>query len=134
MKMHNPEEKTSEVIWLQSIYGKMMWAAHLKYMVQRNDAQPGHPWYFVNLDHNVGRPMTASNVRDLLKNTCRRLNLPQPHNPHALRHMYGNVTANVLKLEIQNVQVGLRHSSILSTLVYTQPSPETVRAALRTKK
>ena len=134
MKMHRPEEKTSEVIWLDSIYGQMMWAAHFQYMKQRADSGAKHPWYFVNLDHNVGQPLTASNVRDLLKNACLRLNLPCPHNPHSLRHMYGDVTANILKVAIQDIQVGLRHSSILSTMIYTEPSALSARAAFRAAK
>jgi site-specific recombinase XerD len=111
-----------------------MWAAHVLYMQERSASNPQHPWYLVNLAHNTGQPLTRSNARDLLKNACERLHLPEPHNLHALRHMYGDVTANLLKLALQEVQVGLRQSSILSTMIYSEPAPSTVRASIRGAK
>jgi hypothetical protein len=130
MQVHNPEDNTAEVIWLHSFYGQMAWQAHTVYMRERALANPQHPWYLANLSRNIGHPMTYKNAGQLLKHACQRLHLPLPHNLHSLRHLYGDVTANLLKMALQDVKVGLRHSSILSTMVYTEPSTATVRANL----
>jgi integrase len=112
----------------------MMWAAHCKYLEIRNAIKPGHPWYFVNLAHNVGAPVKRRNAYSLLKDACQAQRFPWPDFPHSLRHMYGDVIKNRMGIDLHFVSVAMRHSSFLSTLTYTNPSTQTVHNAISAAK
>ncbi len=112
--------RDSGSLWLHSIYGQMAWAAHTIYLKQRTLASPLHPWYLINLGRNVGKPLTISNVQSLFARACRRLDLASPGNPHSLRRMYAEALSRGTSIPIENVQAGLRRSSLLHTMAYVE--------------
>jgi integrase len=128
--MRFQDHQSAGVTWLHPHFGRKQ-EAHLEYLSQRNDVPAQHhPWYLVNLKHNIGEPISLKNIAALLKSACQRLSLASPPNPHALRHMYVNVLVNELELQLHEAQVLVRHRSPESTEAYSTLSREVVRKSL----
>jgi integrase len=123
--------ETAGVTWLHPSFGVIAWQAHLNYLSLRRAAHARHhPWYFVNLKHSVGQPLTLNNLYQQLVATCRRLKLHSPNNPHALRHMYVHTIVNELGMPLEDAQILVRHSDLASTDLYAQASRELTRRSL----
>lgn len=131
MKWHDPVAKTADVIWLHPYFGQLFWKTHQEYLSLRGTSRPQHPWYFVNFKANVGEPLSISNLKAVFADTCSRLNLLSPHNPHALRHLYIDTLVNVFGLSLHQAQILARHRSPESTAIYASAAADATRLALR---
>ena len=83
---------------------------------------------FVNLwGGQIGRPMSYSNVDRIVERTRRRVGFA--FTPHQFRHTYATLAfRDGVQLEV--IGALLTHRSPSSTLVYTHPTAEDLRAAL----
>jgi type 1 fimbriae regulatory protein FimE len=79
---------------------------------------PDTPHVFVS---ERGGPMTASNVRKMLTRAGEGLGMPV--HPHMLRHGCGFKLANQ-GIDTRSIQAFMGHSSIASTVVYTEIAPQ----------
>lgn len=122
MLIHDQDNKSSEVTWLTSDYGQLMWLASRVYrrLVLRRFPKLGHPWFFVNLQRNPGAVLTEGTVEQVFASACRRHGFKPPHHPHALRHMYIDILVNVFHVPLHIAQILARHRSPESTLLYAQ--------------
>jgi len=75
-----------------------------------------NPYVFVS---ERGAPMTARNVRTLVKNAGERTSMEFPVHPHQLRHGCGYKLINN-GVDVRTVQQYLGHASINSTVIYTK--------------
>ena len=75
-----------------------------------------NPYLFVS---ERGAPMTARNVRTLVKNAGDRAGIAFPVHPHQLRHGCGYKLINN-GVDVRTVQQYLGHASINSTVIYTK--------------
>ena len=84
-----------------------------------------HPYFFVT---RSGQRLSKRQVNEQFRTLVRKLGL-EGLTPHSLRHLYGYVSAVVLKLDLAVIQHCMGHRDISSTQVYTQvPSGEAERA------
>jgi integrase len=102
--------------FLMPWFARLFWRAHRVYLRERNIHGRHHPYYFINLVHNVGAPLTRSSVTQILKTSCRKAGI-KPIGPHSLRHMYGLCLA-AWNVSIVEAQILMRHASTNSTQVY----------------
>jgi integrase len=125
---------TAGVTWLHPSFGDRAWTSHVDYLRLRSATNATHhPWYFVNLKHDVaGDPLTRSNLCQLLSAACKRLGIRSPSNPHSLRHMYVDTIVRVLGLPLEQAQIMVRHRNPQSTAVYVNIAKELTRRALET--
>lgn len=125
---------TAGVTWLHPSFGDLAWTSHVDYLRLRSAANAKHhPWYFVNLKHDVvGDPMTLSNLYQLLRAACKRLGLRSPSNPHSLRHMYVDTIVRVLGMPLEQAQIMVRHRNPQSTAIYVNIGKELTRRSLET--
>jgi len=114
--------------WLMPVFGRLFWAAHLEYINRLKSVRPSHPYYFINLSHNIGEPLTRTNVTQLLAVACRRANIRE-RSPHCLRHMFGCCLAD-WGIPLPTAQLMMRHVSAASTLVYYRVSRAITRKRL----
>jgi site-specific recombinase XerD len=85
---------------------------------------------FVNLAHTpLGRPMTASAVRQGFRSLSRRAGLARAVHPHMLRHAAASQMAEA-GVAIDVVQKLLGHQSITSTQIYVHSSEARMRSAV----
>lgn len=121
--------------WLSAEAGQAFWRLHVEYMkLVRGIVPDSHPYYFVNISPDYfGSPLKLNNFNNQFYQTVRRIGLEpsdQGVNPHGLRHFYGYMLANVLKVAPEVAQEAFRHASLDSTMVYYRLTPSTVRASL----
>jgi site-specific recombinase XerD len=115
--------------WLMPIFGRLFWKSHLTYMQELRGMRLTHPYYLVNLQHNIGSPLTRSAVNQLLAVACKRAGVKHTR-PHRLRHMYGTCLAD-WGIPLPTAQTMMRHMSPLSTLVYFKVSRKVVHQMLK---
>jgi len=76
----------------------------------------GNPYVFMS---ERGTPMTARNVRAIVKTAGERAHMEFPVHPHQLRHGCGYKLINE-GVDVRTVQQYLGHTSINSTVIYTK--------------
>lgn len=69
-----PQRGWALVEWLFPSFGKQFWYSWTQYreQIQRLGIRINHPYAFINLEHNVGAPLTRQNVNQLLEVACMR--------------------------------------------------------------
>lgn len=96
---------------------------------------PHHPYLFVKTDRqHFGEPVTIANLANQFYAAAERIGLDrrQPGvNPHGLRHFYGFYCADVLGIDLTNLQKQMHHASPISTLAYHHITPQKVREQLK---
>lgn len=112
--------------------GSWVLAYYDRYLEERLTcpAADGCDFVFVNLFHQpLGAPMTDSAVRQSFRVLSGRAGLARPVHPHMLRHSAGVGMAEA-GAPIDVIQSVLGHRSIVSTQIYTHPSPVRTREAV----
>ncbi|MFM0390995.1 hypothetical protein [Paraburkholderia phytofirmans] len=126
----------SEVYWLRPDAGRLFAKLHSEYMKSiRLRVTDNHPYYFVNTDPgpDFGNPVTLSNMTKAFERAAQRVGLSASEpgvNPHGGRHFYGFYNANILRTSMEILQMLMHHTSILSTKVYYNLTPEVARIEL----
>lgn len=119
------ERSVPVVAWVLAYYDR--------YVEERLACPPAEAcdFVFVNLFHPpLGRPMTASAVRQSFRGLSRRAGLPRPVHPHMVRHATGSAMSEA-GVPVDVVQELLGHRSITSTGVYVHPSQVRAREAVQ---
>lgn len=94
---------------------------------------PWHPWLFIctNPTH-YGMPLTMPALKQSWKRALRRIGMENSGlGLHSLRHMYGFYCANILKLDLEIVQMLMHHANINSTRVYFGIEESTLRELIK---
>ena len=77
-----------------------------------------------------GTPLTTRRVREIITTSAKNANIEFPVSPHMLRHSTGFYLANEGQ-DTRSIQSYLGHSSINSTVIYTQLSPNRFKSFWR---
>jgi hypothetical protein len=126
------------VHWIREDAGiyfrKLFWEYFNEVFKDKPEGWPGHSYLFVKMDRDhFGEPLRIVNLENQFYAICEKIGLDRRMpgvKPHGLRHFYGFYSADVLGIELEDLQKQMHHASPLSTMVYYHVSQLKVRQRL----